>query len=465
MDILLTHGYFLALDERERKVMRPYPPLGLLYLSAYMKRAGFRVEVFDSTFSQPVDLEEFIRERRPPVVGIYGNLMTRQNVLQIMAWSRASGAKVVMGGPEPQSYAAEYLQRGANLVVAGEGEATLAEILGRLHCGESRVDWSHVPGVSFLQEDESVSTTPPRAHLKNLDELPFPDREAIRIDRYLDAWRQRHGQAAVSLITSRGCPYTCSWCSHGVFGYSYRSRSPENVADEIELIRGRYRPDLLWFADDVFTMNRRWLGRFAALLDQRRLRLPFETITREDRIDEEVARTLSEMGCRRIWVGAESGSQRVLDAMQRKTDADRVSHVIELLRRHGIETGMFIMLGYEGEDETEIKATTELLKRARPDVFLTTVAYPIKGTPYYDQVEERIVSPSSWDQATDRDLTIRGRHSQRYYRQAQLWMTSEVRLHEHRLKGHLPTLNKLRAQSGVWLGRLGMHWTRREKEG
>jgi len=464
MDVLLTHGYFLALDEAEQKVMRPYPPLGLLYLSAYLKRAGFQVEVFDSTFSQPSELERYVQEHRPPVVGIYGNLMTRPNVLRIMAWCREVGAMVVLGGPEPQSYATEYLRRGADIVVAGEGEATLLEILERLQ-SDGQPDWSQVSGISFLQEEGSVTATVARAHLKDLDQLPFPDREAIRIDRYLSAWRERHGEGAVSLITSRGCPYTCSWCSHGVFGYSYRSRSPENVADEIEIIQDRYRPELLWFADDVFTMNRRWLTDLAGVLEQRRLRIPFETITREDRIDEEIARTLAEMGCRRIWVGAESGSQVVLDAMQRKTDADRVTHVIELLRRQGIETGMFIMLGYEGEEEAEIFETTQLLKRARPDVFLTTVAYPIKGTPYSHQVEDRILSPASWDQSSDRDLTIRGRHSRRYYRHVQRWMTSEVRLNDFRRKGKVATLPGLRAQTTAWLGRLGMHWTRGEKEG
>ena len=465
MDILLTHGYFLALDEAEQGVMRPYPPLGLLYLSAYLKRAGFQVEVFDSTFSEPAELKRFIQDRRPPVVGIYGNLMTRPNVIRIMAWCREVGAKVVLGGPEPQFYAAEYLRRGADIVVAGEGEVTLEEILVRFLSADAKPDWNQVSGISFLQENGPIATTAARTHLKDLDQLPFPDREAIRIDHYLGAWRERHGEGAVSLITSRGCPYTCSWCSHGVFGYSYRCRSPENVADEIEIIQDRYRPDLLWFADDVFTMNRRWLNHLAGVLEQRRLRLPFETITREDRIDEEIVRTLAEMGCRRIWVGAESGSQMVLDAMQRKTDAERVSHVIALLRRHGIETGMFIMLGYEGEEEAEIFETTELLKRARPDVFLTTVAYPIKGTPYYDQVEDRVLSPATWDRISDRDLTIRGRHSRRYYRHVQRWMNSEVLLNEYRLTGKIATLPGLRAQSGAWLGRLGMHWTRGEKEG
>lgn len=461
MDVLLTHGYFLSGDLREQQVMRPYPPLGLLYLSAFLKRAGLHVEVFDTTFSEPAQLKSYLERSRPPLVGIYGNLLTRRQVLRIARWSRLQGAAVVLGGPEPASYAREYLMRGADVVVAGEGEQTLESLL-RLRRGAGLVAERlvEIPGIHFLNRSGELISTPPRGHIQDLDSLPFPDREAIDLELYLECWRERHGEGAVSLITSRGCPYTCTWCSHGVFGYSYRSRSPGNVADEIEWIRERYQPELLWFADDVFTLNWNWLGAFARELEERDLRMPFETITREDRVNEEIAKTLGRMGCRRIWIGAESGSQRILDAMQRRTNVSRVSQVIQLLRREGIQTGLFIMLGYEGEDEETLQETLDLLKAARPDTFLTTVAYPIKGTPYYQSVEERIQAEDRWDRLTDRDLKLRGRPSDRYYRHVQRWMAYEIRLQQLAAQQEAQPLRWARARAGSWLGRLGMAWSR-----
>ena len=186
--------------------------------------------------------------------------------------------------------------------------------------------------------------------IADLDAQPFPDRAAIDQHAYVDVWRKHHGSGSVSLITARGCPFTCTWCSHSVFGYSHRRRSPANVVDEVEHIVATYAPDQLWYADDVFTINHKWLFEYAAEMERRGLRLPFETISREDRLNEEIIQTLARMGCYRLWIGAESGSQRVLDAMKRRTNAERVRSMVHLLQKYGIEVGMFIMLGYDGEE-------------------------------------------------------------------------------------------------------------------
>ena len=261
-----------------------------------------------------------------------------------------------------------------------------------------------------------------------------------------------------------GCPYTCTWCSHGVFGYSYRARSTANVADEVEQILHTYHPDMLWYADDVFTLNPRWVVSYAAELKRRNLKVPFETISREDRLDEEIIETLATMGCQRLWVGSESGSQGVLDAMQRRTDADRVRQVVALLRRYGIQSGLFIMLGYAGETEQDLEKTATLLKESRPDVFLTTLAYPINGTPYYDEVEDRIVSQRPWEQGSDRDLTVRGRHSRRFYRYANRWLVGEVGWQRLRSTRPPQVLKLARFLTHSTIGRLGMLATRSERE-
>lgn len=435
-DVLLTHGYFLEEDEKEKEIMRPYPTLGLLYLSSYLKRAGFSVEIFDTTFAQREDLAARLAAGGS-VLGIYTNLLTRGSVLDIVRRAKAHGWAVVLGGPESANYPAEYLERGADAVVLGEGEETLAELVPALAArGPHRLHG--VAGVVFRDEGGAVVHNEERAQIADLDSLPWPDREAVDLARYVDVWRTHHGAGSVNLITARGCPYRCRWCSHAVFGFSHRRRSAVDCAAELEHLRDRYCPDQVWYADDVFTISHRWLFDYAAELERRNLRLPFETISRADRMmREEVLETLARMGCSRIWIGSESGSARILKAMERGVTPEQVQWATKAAQRHGIEVGMFLMWGYEGETEDDIAATVEHVKTANPDVFLTTVAYPIQGTGYFADAADRIVPTKSWEAATDRDFAIRGRHSRPYYKEADRWLKAAVAA--HRLEGAEPS--------------------------
>lgn len=436
-DILLTHGYFLQEDEKEQKIMKPYPVLGLLYISAYLRRADFDVEVFDTTFAAREDLAERLARDGGGVLGIYTNLITRGSVLDIVSRAKAGGWTVVLGGPESANYPAEYLDHGADVVVIGEGEETLEELVPALAArGPHRLHG--VGGTVFRDEEGRVVMNPPRPQIQHLDALPWPDREQIDIDAYVDVWRTHHGMGSVNLITSRGCPYRCRWCSHAVFGYTHRRRSYVDCADELEHIVERYRPDMVWYADDVFTIHHGWFFEYARELERRGLRVPFETISRADRLRaaaprrvdaDAVVRTLAEMGCWRLWIGSESGSQRILDAMERDVTVEEVRWATKTAQRYGIQVGMFLMWGYEGETLEDIEATVEHVKAAGPDTFLTTVAYPIKGTPYFDEVADRVESQGRWVESTDRSYRIRGRHSRAYYAQADRWLRSDVEAH------------------------------------
>lgn len=424
-DLLLTHGYFLCEDEKELEIMKPYAPLGLLYLSAFLRRSGFEVEVFDSTFSTPPDLTARLAASRG-VLGVYTNLLTRRPVLGVVADAKRHGWSVVLGGPESANYPEEYLRRGADVVVIGEGEETMAELLPAL--GDHGPHCLHeVLGVVFLDDAGLIVRTEARPQIPDIDSLPWPDRDAIDMQKYVDVWRDHHGSGSVNLITARGCPYRCHWCSHAVFGFTHRRRSFLDCADELEHIRERYQPDQVWYADDVFTIHHRWLFNYAAELKRRNLHMPFETISRADRMmKEEVWATLAEMGCSRIWIGSESGSQRVLDAMERGVTVEQVQWATRAAHRHGIQVGMFLMWGYEGETCDDIEATVDHVKKANPDVFLTTVAYPIKNTTYFHEVADRVVLNKVWDAATDRDYDILGRPSGDYYKQADRLLRSEV---------------------------------------
>ncbi|HEX3722347.1 MAG TPA: radical SAM protein [Nitrolancea sp.] len=463
MDILLVHSYCLDEDPHERAIMKPYPPLGILYICSYLKSKGFAVQVFDSTFSTLDRFEEFVQRERPPVVGFYANLMTRPNVIRSLNFCKTLGITVIVGGPDSANYPEEYLSQGADIVVIGEGEQTVEELLPHL-ARYGPTGMQQICGIVYREGDGQLVTTPARTYLSNLDVQPNPDRAAIDIQHYVDAWRQHHGMGSVSLITARGCPYKCAWCSHAVYGYTHRRRSPEHVADELQTILETYKPDMVWYADDVFTIHKSWFFRYADELRKRGIRIPFETISREDRLNEDIIRTLAEIGCYRIWVGAESGSQNVLDAMNRRTKATRVEEVVHQLQRYGIEAGMFIMLGYDGEEMQDLQDTVDLLKRSNPNLFLTTVAYPIKNTPYYKKVQEKVIPMKSWTDGSDRDFTVDGRHSRRFYQLATRWMVNEVTLHQERQRDHPDYPRMAKALVNSKIGRAGMMLTEREVE-
>jgi radical SAM superfamily enzyme YgiQ (UPF0313 family) len=417
--LLLTHGYFLDNDAKEQKIMKPYAPLGLLYLSSHLRAKAYPVEIYDSTFGSMAEIRGRLGKGEPGVLGIYGNLMTRPSVLALIEAGRAAGWRVVLGGPEPANYAAQYLDAGAEVIVAGEGEVALERLLAK-HPLES------IPGIIFRGSDGGVVKTGPAEQIRDLDAQPWPDREQIDLNRYVETWRQHHGAGSLSMITARGCPYHCQWCSHSVYGMTHRRRSPKGVADEVEWLLDRYHPDMLWMADDVFTIHPGWLQSYAAELKKRNIRIPFECITRADRVDQKTAATLKELGCFRVWIGSESGSQRILDSMRRGVKTDQVSNAIDLCRGQGIETGMFLMWGYEGEQIEDVEATVNHVRTTRPDVFFTTVSYPIGGTPYFEAVKDRLVTVKPWREMTDRDYQIRGRHSRRFYQYADQLLRAET---------------------------------------
>jgi radical SAM superfamily enzyme YgiQ (UPF0313 family) len=407
--------------------MKPYAPLGILYLTSHLRSRNFGVEVFDSTFSSREDLLRVLETGKPAVLGVYANLMTRVSVLQILKAAKEAGWKTVAGGPEPGVYAEQYLESGADVVVIGEGESTMEELLPILDAG--RLDLlGNVRGIAFRSRDGAVHRTLPRPQIADIDRQPWPCREAVSIERYLETWRLHHQAGSVSIITARGCPYECRWCSHAVFGKTHRRRRPGLVVDELEAILARYNPDMVWIADDVFTIHHGWLAEFAAEMSRRRIRIPFECISRADRLNVHVADLLADLHCFRIWIGSESGSQRILDAMQRGVTVEEVQTAVEVCKARGIQTGMFLMWGYEGEELSDIEATVSHVRRTQPDVFLTTVAYPMGGTPYSADVAERITDSLPWAQSSDRNVRIRGRHSRSFYGNADQLLRAEVEL-------------------------------------
>jgi len=433
MKILLTHGYFLEEDIKEQAIMRPYVPLGILYISSYLEQHGYNNIIFDSTFSSFDQLCKTLIKERPDVVGIYTNLMTKLNVLRLIDLIKENESlrniQIVLGGPEVRNHAANFLNHGADFIVFGEGEQTMLELMKWLD-DKLVMDIQEIQGIAYQDKKGEFHQNRERSKLKNLDELPLPNRPKVNLQLYFDAWKNRHGVSAISINTMRGCPYTCKWCSRAVYGQSYRRRSPKNVVDEMEWIRQNYSVDSIWFVDDVFTISHNWLEEFTNELKTRNLIFPYECITRADRMNEQVIGQLQASGCFRVWIGAESGSQKVIDLMDRRVNVRQVQEMIQMAKRYGLQAGTFIMVGYPGETREDIYATVEHLKKADPDLFTITVAYPIKGTPLYEEVEDRFIADLPWEKSTDRDIDFERTYNRKYYDYAIKMINNEIYLHK-----------------------------------
>ncbi len=460
MKILLTHGYFLIDDRKEQQIMRPYPPLGLLYIAAYLDEYNILNKVFDTTFSAKKEFQQYLLAEKPSVVAIYVNLMTKLNVLETIRFIKdyLPTSNIILGGPEVTHSAENFLRHGADFIVIGEGEETMKELIQSLALNRSfeESDFGFIHGIAFLKDDLFIQT-PEREKIKDLDDLPMPDRKKIDLNLYLNAWKKYHGKNAISVSTMRGCPYTCKWCSRAVYGLSYRRRSPEKVVEELALIQKYYCPDSLWFVDDVFTISHKWLTAFRDELQKKNILIPYECITRADRMNEEVIKMLKETGCFRVWIGAESGSQKVIDLMDRRVDVNQVRDMIRLTKKYGIETGTFIMLGYPGETEDDIEETIYHLKESNPDHFTITVAYPIRGTELYQEVETQQTIPLDWATNTDRQIDFKRTYSKRYYDYAVRRVINEVNYFK---TNERDTASRLKLKTKSLLAKAGMQWSK-----
>lgn len=435
-ELLLSNSYFLDLDEHEKTIMKPYAPLGPMMLSSYLKARGADVHLHDTTFTDLEHYRALVERLRPRVVGISSNCISRQNAFRMAGIARRAGVGlVVAGGPDPVSYADAYFDAGVDVIGAGEGEETLEELLalcsGRddlstLTAGD---DLMEVAGLAYRRGDGKTVYTPGREKIKDLDALPLPDRDSVDLAPYMETWRRHHGYSSLSFITQRGCPYRCSWCSASVFGHTFRQRSPANVVDEMLYLRDRFRPDKFWVADDVLSINKKWVWKWVDEIAARGAATPFECLSRVDLVDEEMMRGLAAAGAYRIWFGAESGAQHVLDAMNKGTKVEEIHRACRWAHEAGIEVGLFIMLGYPTETRADVLSTLRLVKEIDPEVFGIAVAFPMKGTDFYEQIEPLVKSESQWTQTNENKLVFQGQYRPRFYWFAERLLHNEVALH------------------------------------
>lgn len=447
MSILLTHAYYLFEDKKEEKIMRPYPPLGLLYISSFLNENNVQNHVYDSTFYSFEDQLNFIEEKQPKIIAIYTNLMTKINVIKLIQTLKTNekygSPKIVLGGPDITFNKENYLNLNIDFLIIGEGEETMLELYDAITNNKLT---NSIPGIAYL-EDNEIRTNAPRIKIKDLSKLPLPNRAAIPVEKYLDIWKRNHGSSSMTVSTQRGCPYTCKWCSTAVYGQSYRRRPAKLVAEELKLLKTEYNPDTIWFVDDVFTVSHKWLRSFHEEVIKQDAIIPFECITRAERLNDEILQLLKEAGCYRIWIGAESGSQKIIDAMDRRVEVSVVKEAIQKTNQLDIETGTFIMLGYPEEEEKDIRETVQYLKEANPTHFTITVAYPIKGTSLYNEIEDQITVQPDWNTSTDRDIDFSRTYQRKYYDYAVQYVINEVNQYREKQKGNYFGAFKMKIKS------------------
>ena len=425
MKIILTHSYFIEEDLVEQKIMKPYPPLGMLYVSAFLKKYGIQTKVLDSTFISKAEWKKYMDVEQPDLVLFYANLITKKNTLELARYLRSVSDKItiVAGGPDVTYNSENYLRNGFDYLIIGEGEETSLEFVKSLKQGVSP---NSIPGLAYLQNNELVINRP-RIKMKQLEDLPLPDRDAINFEQYLNTWENHHSIRMASLSTQRGCPYTCKWCSTAVYGQSYRRRPPKLVVEEIKSLINIYNVQGIWFVDDVFTVSHKWLKSLHEEIKNQAISIQFECITRAERLNDEILDILKDMGCFRIWIGAESGSQKIINAMDRKVDIHKVREMINLTQKKGMQAGTFIMVGYPGEGLKEVKETVEHLKLATPSHLTATIAYPINGTSLYEEVKDQLTTEIDWPNQTDRELDFMRKHPRKFYGYALRYILNKYR--------------------------------------
>ncbi len=437
-EVLLGQAYSLRLDPKLRSAAQPYAPLGTLYAAAALRARGHGVALFDAMLAgSAAEWTLRLERERPRFAVLYEdsfNYLTkmclgrmRAAALEMTEEARRRGCTVVVAGSDATDHPEVYLAGGAEAVVLGEGEVTLADLLDALS-GRSTVPLHEIAGLALRGSAGEVVRTPPRPLVRDLDALPPPAWDLVDVERYRRLWLGRHGYFSMNVAASRGCPYHCNWCAKPIYGQRYAIRGPRAVAEELAWLVRTYAPDHLSFVDDIFGLRPGWVEEFADEVERLGVRVPFKCLCRADLLGERTVEALRRAGCRTVWLGAESGSQRVLDAMEKGTRVEQVRAAARRLKDSGIEVGFFLQFGYPGETLDDVQLTRAMVRECGPDDIGISVAYPLPGTPFHRRVEAQLGPKRHWDHSDDLSMMYSGPFPTRFYRRLHRALHSEFRL-------------------------------------
>jgi anaerobic magnesium-protoporphyrin IX monomethyl ester cyclase len=439
IDVLLAHSYFLKYDPKQVQKMRPYAPLATLYAAAALRERGYSVALFDAMLAEGE--QEFalaLDQHRPRVVALYEDSFNflskmclsrmREAACRMSELARARGATVLAAGPDVTDHPELYFPHGVQFALVGEADHTLLEIVD---CRFQIADWDdqstiynlqsaicNVPGLAIPDpaSPDGVFRTPKRLPERYPDVFPVPAWDLLDVERYRAAWTAAHGYFSLNMVSTRGCPFHCNWCAKPIWGQRYAMRSPAAVAEELAMVKRALRPDHIWFADDIFGLRPQWVAEFGRAVAARDAAIPFMIQSRVDLMTEQAVAGLKQAGCAEVWMGAESGSQRILDAMDKGTRVEQIAVARARLGAAGIKAGFFIQFGFPGETFDDIMATVQLVRDTLPDAIGVSVSYPLPGTRFHAMVHEQLGAQTNWSDSDDLAMLFQGAYRSPFYR-------------------------------------------------
>jgi len=441
LSILVCHSYFLRLDQKQIARAKPYPPLATLQVVSLLREAGHQVSFFDAMLAEGIEeYDRLLGTDAPQLVLFYEDnfnflskmcLATmRRAACDMIGSARRAGARVIAAGPDVSDAPGPYLRAGADLALAGEGVSTLLELLPRLDAQLNIHNEDLVRGLSGIASVSGgkVVNASGTKGLALAQDAGLAAWDLVDMDRYRSVWMKAHGYFSLNMAASRGCSFRCTWCSKPIWGNQYLQRNPLEVAAEMAYLKRTFNPDHIWFADDIFGFRVDWVTQFAAATRAVDAQIPFNIQTRADLLSERMASALRDAGCKEAWIGAESGSQKILDAMNKGTTVPEILTARARLKRAGIRVGFFIQLGYIDEQLEDILATRDLLATAQPDEIGVSVSYPLPGTKFYDLVKAQMRAKTHWRESNDLDMMFHGTYTSDFYRTVRNLLHDQITL-------------------------------------
>jgi anaerobic magnesium-protoporphyrin IX monomethyl ester cyclase len=436
--ILFSHSYFMRFDPKQWAMGQPYPPIGTLYAAALMRKLGHEVSFLDTMFAYgPEEVILPLEKHNPHFFVICDdsfNYLTkmcltnmREAAFEMIKFAKQKGCIVIVASSDATDHFEQYLTEGADFVLLGEAEQTLSDVI--IAVNNRQTDFLKIPGLAYRHQDAVIKTVK-RNLLKELDELPFPAWDLIDMEAYRKTWVKHKGYFSLNMATTRGCPFKCNWCAKPIYGNRYNSRSPQNVVDELKMLKKKYAFDHIWFCDDIFGLRPGWVKEFANLVEKEQLEFSFKIQARADLLlQEDYIRDLARAGCDNIWMGAESGSQKILDAMDKGTKVEQIFEATRLLKKNNIHPSFFIQFGYPGETKEDIVKTIDMINDLLPYEIGISVSYPLPGTVFYERVKAQLREKSNWTDSDELALMFHNTYAPAFYKQLHRYVHKSYQKH------------------------------------
>ncbi|PKH50791.1 radical SAM protein [Tenacibaculum sp. Bg11-29] len=431
LNIAFSHSYFYPFDEKQWNNKTPFPPLGTMYAASFLREKGYAVSLFDTCLLKNIDpLHSFLEVNKPDVFVIYDdgfNYLTkmcltnmREAAFEMILKAKGNNCKIVVCSSDATDHYEKYLNAGADFIIQGEGEVTLKELVDKF---QNKEDATVIDGVVYVNDQGKIIKNPKRAVYKELDSFPMPAWDLINVNDYKNIWEEGGKEFSLNMVTTRGCPFKCNWCAKPIYGNRYNSHSPEYIVAHISYLQKNFGVKKFWMCDDIFGLKPQWVQEFNTLLKQENLIINYYIQSRADLLLKEAnIEALAESGLSEVWIGAESGSQKILDAMDKGTTIAQIEKATRLLKEKNIKVAFFIQFGYLNETKEDIDLTIKMIQNLLPDNIGVSVSYPLPETAFYEKVKDDLKLKANWTDSDDLAMMFQGSFNSKFYKKLQRYV-------------------------------------------